>query len=250
MPVFRLRGNLLALVDLGDLLELPSDARKRDVNLVVLQADDLQFGLLVDTIHDTEEIVVKPLGRELKGLDVYAGATIMGDGRVALILDVTGLAARAGVAASERRIGSQQSKEARASEAPAEKLLIFRAGGEAPMALPLAAVARLEEFPRARLEHIGDGDAIQYRGEILPLVYLSEMFGGRRAEADLIQVVVHTHEGRSVGFVVDAIDDIVEQQPAAVRRSARRGVLGAAVIQGRVTELLDIESARSMMEEV
>ena len=132
----------------------------------------------------------------------------------------------------------------------ADALWRLWAKGEAPMALPLAAVARLEEFPRARLEHIGDGDAIQYRGEILPLVYLSEMFGGRRAEADLIQVVVHTHEGRSVGFVVDAIDDIVEQQPAAVRRSARRGVLGAAVIQGRVTELLDIESARSMMEEV
>ncbi len=251
VPVFRLRGNLLSLVDLGDLLELEPDATPRDVNLVVLQADDLQFGLLVDTIHDTEEIVVKPLGRELKGLDVYAGATIMGDGRVALILDVTGLAARAGVAVSERRIGSQQAQEAaRGAQVPAEKLLIFRAGGDAPMALPLAAVARLEEFPRARVEHMGSSDAIQYRGEILPLVYLSELFGGQRAPTELLQVVVHTFADRSIGFVVDAIDDIVEQQPAAVRRSGRRGMLGASVIQGRVTELLDVESARSMMEEI
>ncbi|MFO0593302.1 MAG: chemotaxis protein CheW [Polyangiaceae bacterium] len=249
VPVFRLRGNLLALVDLGELLELDTDDTARDVNLVVLQADDLQFGLLVDTIHDTEEIVVKPLGRELKGLDVYAGATIMGDGRVALILDVTGLAARAGVAVSERRISSSAAQDgAHADHGPAEKLLIFRAGGDAPMALPLAAVARLEEFPRTRVEHMGETDAIQYRGEILPLVYLSEMFGGRRAEGDLLQVVVHTFQGRSVGFVVDAIDDIVEQQPTAMRRSGRRGMLGAAVIQGRVTELLDVESARSMME--
>jgi two-component system chemotaxis sensor kinase CheA len=251
VPVFRLRGNLLSLVDLGDLLELEPDPTPRDVNLVVLQADELQFGLLVDTIHDTEEIVVKPLGRELKGLDVYAGATIMGDGRVALILDVTGLAARAGVAVSERRIGSQAAQEAaRGEQVPPEKLLIFRAGGDAPMALPLAAVARLEEFPLSRVEHVGSSDAIQYRGEILPLVYLSELFGGRRAQSELLQVVVHTFAGRSIGFVVDAIDDIVEQQPAAVRRSGRRGMLGAAVIQGRVTELLDVESARSMMEEV
>ena len=249
VPVFRLRGNLLALVDLGELLELETDDTARDVNLVVLQADDLQFGLLVDTIHDTEEIVVKPLGRELKGLDVYAGATIMGDGRVALILDVTGLAARAGVAVSERRISTSAAQDgAHADQGPAEKLLIFRAGGDAPMALPLAAVARLEEFPRTRVEHMGETDAIQYRGEILPLVYLSEMFGGRRAESELLQVVVHTFQGRSVGFVVDAIDDIVEQQPTAMRRSGRRGMLGAAVIQGRVTELLDVESARSMME--
>ena len=251
VPVFRLRGNLLSLVDLGDLLELETDPTPRDVNLVVLQADDLQFGLLVDTIHDTEEIVVKPLGRELKGLDVYAGATIMGDGRVALILDVTGLAARAGVAMSERRIGSREAQEAaRRDSLPPEKLLIFRAGGDSPMALPLAAVARLEEFPRSRVEHVGNADAIQYRGEILPLYYLSEIFGGPRASSELLQVVVHTFAGRSIGFVVDAIDDIVEQRPAAVRRSGRRGMLGAAVIQGRVTELLDVESARSMMEEV
>jgi two-component system chemotaxis sensor kinase CheA len=101
--VYRLRGNLLPLVFLDRALEIPNEARSREVtNIVVLQADDRQFGLVVDGINDTEEIVVKPLGKELKGLTCFAGATIMGDGRVALILDVPGIAQRTNVVGSSR----------------------------------------------------------------------------------------------------------------------------------------------------
>jgi two-component system, chemotaxis family, sensor kinase CheA len=248
VPVYRLRGNLLPLVELSRVLELSSSDEPRDLNMIVLQADDRQFGLLVDHIFDTEEIVVKPLGRELKGLDTYAGATIMGDGRVALILDVAGLAERAGVASSERRIALEDEARQRAQQpVDSEQLLLFRSGQTVRMAIPLAAVARLEEFARGRIEHVGGEEVVQYRGQILPLVHLSEVFGLPRGESEMLQVLVHANGTRQVGFVVDAIEDVIEQQIVSSRRGGRAGTLGSAVIQGRVTEILDAEAVRGLV---
>jgi len=242
VPVFRLRGNLLALVELSATLNLERK-QQGDLNIVVLQADNRQFGLLVDSINDTEEIVVKPLSRELKGLNVYAGATIMGDGHVALILDVMGLGERAQVSASQQRLAGD--KPGAAAEQAAEPLLLFRTAGGARMALPLGSVARLEEFPRNKVERLGDESVVQYRGEILPLIDLSRCFGQHgQNDGESLQVVVHSDTGGSVGFVVEAIDDIVDGTMSARRRGGRRGVLGSAVIQGRVTELLDVEAIR------
>jgi two-component system chemotaxis sensor kinase CheA len=247
VPVFRLRGSLLALAELSCVLGIDTDSTPRDVNIVVLQADERQFGLLVDDIYDTEEIVVKPLGRELKGLNVYAGATIMGDGRVALILDVAGLAERTGVVVADRR-GSRDNggyERNRSSDGLKEPLLLFRSGPASRMAIPLRAVARLEEFSRSRVERVGSEQVVQYRGEILPLVYLGEVFGEEIRHGDTLQVVVHTYDGKNVGFVVDAIEDVVEEEFSATRRGGRSGVLGSAVIQGKVTELLDADALRS-----
>ena len=241
VPVFRLRGNLVSLVELSRTLHLPT-SQQDDFNIVVVQADDRQFGLLVDSINDTEEIVVKPLGRELKGLNVYAGATIMGDGRIALILDVMGLAESSQVSASQRN-GAKD--EAASSSTDFERLILFRTSAGARMALPLDSVARLEEFPRSRVERVGDEEVVQYRGEILPLIHLSQTFGGPRAENDPLQVVVHSDARGCVGFVVEAIDDIVEDTIATRRQGGRPGVLGSAVVQGRVTELLDANAVRS-----
>jgi len=248
VPVFRLRGNLLALVDLGEVLELGRRDPARDINMIVLQADDRQFGLLVDDIFDTEEIVVKPLGRELKGLSTYAGATIMGDGKVALILDVAGLAERANVGAAARRISAENEGRRQQQNAMSDQqLLLFRSGPTSRMAIPLDAVARLEEFARSRVEHVGGEDVVQYRGEILPLVYLSEVFGEARGGADTLQVLVHADGDRTVGFVVDAIEDVIQQEIKATRRGGRPGTLGSAVIQGRVTEILDAEAVRGLV---
>ena len=249
VPVFRLRGNLLALVELGSVLELEpnADAAQRDVNMIVLQADDRQFGLLVDDIFDTEEIVVKPLGRELKGLSTYAGATIMGDGKVALILDVVGLAERAGVASVERRIARDAGERARPNGGHNQLLLLFRSGASSRMAIPLDSVARLEEFARTRVERVGGEEVVQYRGDILPLVYLSEVFGEARGGSDTLQVLVHASGDRHVGFVVDAIEDVIEQEITASRSGGRPGTLGSAVIQGRVTEILDAEAVRGLV---
>ncbi len=240
VPLFRLRGSLLALVELSGVLEMNDPRPPRDVNIVVLQADERQFGLLVDAIYDTEEIVVKPLGRELKGLDVYAGATIMGDGEVALILDVSGLAERSGVTAEPRRNEHEPSVAAREGAARRyEKLLLFRSGGNSRMAIPLDAVARLEEFSRELVERVGRDEVIQYRGDILPLLHVCDVFGESRSEGPTLRVVVHSSPTGNVGLVVDAIEDVVETELCGAMRSGRAGTLGVAAIHGHVTELVD-----------
>jgi len=226
----------------------------RNVNIVVLQADDHHFGLVVDEINDTEEIVVKPLGKQLKGISTFAGATIMGDGQVALILDVLGLAQRANVVPEirDRSVG-EKTAETESQHDDGESLLLLRGPDDGRMAMPLSLVARLEEFTRSSVERAEGRYVVQYRGQILPLIYLSaalperrqEPRGGEPAEAgredEKIQVVVYTDQGRSVGLVVERILDIAHEKVAAQKHTGREGILGLVVVQGRVTELLDVK---------
>jgi two-component system chemotaxis sensor kinase CheA len=243
-PVYRLRGNLLPLVYLNQELGFESQASTDAVNIVVLQADSRQFGLVVDGISDTEEIVVKPLGKQLKGIASYAGATIMGDGKVALILDAMGLAQRAHVVTEESR--EQILKEIDDMEieqaADRQTLLIFSPGNETRMAVPLSMVARLEEFSRNVVERSGEKEVVQYRGEIMPLIHLSETFGmsSTRGESETMHVIVYSDQGRSVGVVVDSIIDIVEETVTIKKGSAGHALLGSAVVQGKVTDMLDV----------
>ncbi len=246
-PVYRLRGNLLPLVYLNHVLGYTSsDVNSDIVNIIVLQADDRQFGLVVDGVNDTEEIVVKPLGKELKAISAFAGATIMGDGRVALILDVLGVAQRSGVISETRERSLRETlAHGDAHNAGREALLLFQVSDTGRMALPLSKVARLEEFPRAMLERAGRRDVVQYRGEILPLVVLREMLGCDDNVSDPsvpLQVVVYSERGRSIGLVVDRILDIVEDDVAIRAAGSREGILGAAVIQGKVTDMLDVHA--------
>jgi two-component system chemotaxis sensor kinase CheA len=227
-------------------------AEENSVNIVVLQADERQFGLVVDQINDTEEIVVKPLRQQLKVLKIFAGSSIMGDGRVALILDVLGLAQYAGVV-RETRDHAQAEKNQKAAEVAADKqtFLLFAGPGDSRMAIPLSTVARLEEFPVAQVEMSGSQWVTQYRGKILPLIRLDVVPEGRRnkqrtlqapptLDSKPIQVLVLNHGGRSFGLVVEQILDIVEDR-ADVRSAANRAaVLYSVVIGNRVTELLDI----------
>lgn len=246
VPLFRLRGNLLALADLREVLELAPDPEPRDTSIIVLQSDERQFGLLVDQIYDTEEIVVKPLSRELKRLSIYAGATIMGDGRVALILDVGGLGDRTGVAEAEGRPTSARTESGEFVTQRPEQLLVFRLGGDCRMALSIASVARLEEFRPDLVERVGRTPVVQYRNSILPLIYLNDIFCESISASAALQVVVHTHEGRDVGLVVEAIEDVVEHDVSSTLPGGRQGVIGSTVIQGRVTELLDPIAVRSL----
>jgi two-component system chemotaxis sensor kinase CheA len=212
---------------------------------VVLQAEDRQFGLVVEGVTDTEEIVVKPLGRQLKGIPTFAGATIMGDGRLALILDVLGLAQRAKVVTEGRERGAVTTGEnADSSAVDTQALVVLRVGSDGRVALPLARVARLEEFPRHLVERGSGQDVVQYRGEIMPLVDVAQALGVPPGDtgSELMQVVVHTSGGRSVGLVVEEILDIVEEHVSTAAVASRRGLLGSAVVQGRVTDLLDIEA--------
>lgn len=244
--VYRLRGNLLPLVDLRHELGLGERSADDEVmNIVVLQAEDRQFGLVVEGVTDTEEIVVKPLGRQLKGIPTFAGATIMGDGRLALILDVLGLAQRAKVVTEDRERSSVASvASGESGEQSTQALVVLRVGRDARVALPLSRVARLEEFPRDLVERGSGQDVVQYRGEIMPLVDVARALGvpAGAADSELMQVVVHTSGGRSVGLVVEEILDIVEEHVSVAAVASRRGLLGSAVVQGRVTDLLDIEA--------
>jgi two-component system, chemotaxis family, sensor kinase CheA len=247
-PVYRLRGKLLPIVFLNEQLSLPdglADVPDQCINIVVLQADGRQFGLVVDDVRDTEEIVVKPLGKELKGVSVFAGATIMGDGRVALILDVLGLGQHSGAVRGTRdaagpHLGTTRAAAGATDAVAPTTLLLFTVSDEREMAIPLEMVARLEEFPRDRVEVVGRRRVVQYRGEILPLIDLPETLGTGPGAADTLQVIVYTEDDRSVGFVVGRILDVVDETVHVQRSSSQQGVLGAAIVQGKVTEILDV----------
>jgi two-component system chemotaxis sensor kinase CheA len=243
-PVYRRRGSLLPIAYLNQVLGLESAGRAEAVNMVVLQAEDRQFGLVVDAINDTQEIVVKPLGKQLKGLTVYAGATIMGDGRVALILDVLGIGQRSGVLAESREQARAAAEQKTQSGIEQQRLLLFRAGSFEHLAVPLSLVARLEEFPRKSIEHAGGRQVVQYRNRILPLVPLREVLDSgvedHGQEADPVQVVVFNDGERSVGLVVDQILDVAEEAVTVRQKSGRKGLLGSAVVGKRVTDFLDL----------
>ncbi len=255
--LYRLRDKLLPLIDLRATLDdgrLAGAEGETDgaMNILVLEAQGRPFGLVVDEIHDTQEIVVKPLGALLKSLSLFAGATILGDGGVALILDVMGLAERAHLLGENR--DKQKSKAAATQATKAlEPLLLFGVPGGGRMAVALSQVARLEEFPAAALERTGDGEVVQYRGDIMPVQRLSAVIPERRrtareveaeAEAegarDRVPVVVFDVGGERFGLLVDRIHDVVEEDLAGMRPGTRRGVRGSMVLQGKVTELLDV----------
>jgi two-component system chemotaxis sensor kinase CheA len=256
-PVYRLRGRLLPLVYLNRELQIaPAESDQPSghaaTNIVVVQADGREFGLVVDEITDTEEIVVKPLGKRLKGISAYSGATIMGDGRVALILDILGLAQLARVigesresALKEKDKDKNKGKDETATDH--QTLLLVQCGSQGRMAIPLSLVARLEEFPPSAVEFAGEQEVTQYRGQIMPLIRLSRLLQLSSPEAattgeERMQVVVYSESGHSVGLVVDRIIDIVDEKLVLQNPAQRRGVLGSSVIQKRITDLLDVPS--------
>lgn len=243
-PVYRRRGNLLPIAYLNDVLGLTARDKEQSASMVVLQAEDRQFGLVVDGINDTQEIVVKPLGKQLKGLTLYAGATIMGDGRVALILDVLGIGQHSGVFGEAREQSRVAVKEAVQSDIKTQRLLLFRAGLYERLAIPLSLVARLEEFPLSAIEYAGGGQVVQYRDHILPLVSLRSVLEPDAPHScnspNPVQVVVFNEGDRSVGMVVDQILDVAEEAVTVRQQSSRKGLLGSAVVGKLVTDFLDL----------
>jgi two-component system, chemotaxis family, sensor kinase CheA len=267
VPVYRMRGRLLPLVYLNEELKLAKQAGKEidqdeATNIVVLQANEHPFGLVVNEINDSEEIVVKPLSKQLRGLKIFAGATIMGDGKVALILDVVGLAQNASIL-SEVRDGALAEKTAEVladrdqNRAEKQSFLLFAGPDDGRMAVPLRTVARLEEFPASLVEKSGGEWVVQYRGKILPLIRLDVILEERRTrmrhghktvEPDPMQVLVCNEEGRTLGIVVERILDIVEDRAEVKSPATREGIVCAVVINDRVTELIDIPALQRIAE--
>jgi two-component system chemotaxis sensor kinase CheA len=238
-PVYRLRGHLLPLVRLRDQLQLGA-APPGPVFLLVVQAEGRQFGLVVDSILDTEEIVVKPLGKELKGLAVYAGATIMGDGRVALILDIIGIARRVGLLNEQSSALSGRAQETRGATDGRQSLLLVGLGEGRQAAISLSSVARLEEFPLDSIEFAAGCEVVQYRGEIMTLVDIPRALGFPVKDGEGRRVVVYVLDGRSYGLCVERIIDVLDSEVKIHALTARPGILGSAVVHKRVTDFLDI----------
>ncbi|MCW2857731.1 MAG: CheA signal transduction histidine kinase [Marmoricola sp.] len=237
-PLLRLRGHLLPLVSMAEVLGRARPAFE-SLTIVVVQADDLRFGICVDEVHDTQEIVVKPIGRQLKALPTYAGATIMGDGRVALILDVPGIAHAHAMAQNPRSDAAKATGEAESTA-----LLVLEVGGGSRAALPLREVSRLEEFSVDRIERSGSAEAVQYRDGILPLVRLAPAIGLVESvrDDDQVSVVVHESGTSRIGIVIDRVLDVIDVTVVCSDVGRRAGVLGSAVIGDRVTDLVDLDA--------
>ena len=254
-PVFRLRERLLPLVFLRELLnerrpfgpQSMPDRQGRALHIAVLDAEGRTFGLVVDDVNDAEEIVVKPLGEPLKNVTVLAGATILGDGHVGLILDVPGLARAAGIADSVERTPRTAIGAVNPLALNPHLVVEVRSGWR--VAVPLARVTRLEEFARAWIERTGERDVVQYRGSIVPIARLARLLDPRMREEPWparIPAVIFESYGRPLALAVSKVVDIVNEPPEAQPVVGRPGIAAAAVLQGRVVDLLDLDAVLAL----
>ncbi len=243
----RLRQRLLPVVDVAEVLNLPRqsdsmgmDSRADDRLVVVCHVGGHRFGIIVDSILHTEEIVVKPISSKLRHMSVYSGATILGDGSVILILEPAGVARS--VMESGTRDTAAQSEADLAAElmASAERslLLLFRAGGTNLKAIPLAFIGRLEEFEHAKIEDTGGRSVVQYQGRLMPILGYQPQ-GGFDLEARQPVLVFHQQD-REIGMAVDEIVDVVEVSIQIDTSHATPGTVGATIIDGKAVEIVDV----------
>jgi two-component system chemotaxis sensor kinase CheA len=254
VPVYRLRGELLPLVVLTDVLQMsqPAAAARQSAQILVLQAVGHRFGLIVERVRNTEEIVVKPLHKLLNRLAVYSGATIMGDGRVALILDVVGLARRAAVVDAEQTESSPNEVDPNESEEDdseydgANEYLLCAVGGDDQIAVPLVDVARLEEIPHVSIQRSTGQPVIPYRRRIMPLLSLDRTGQVTPRPHGGVPVVVHNVGSRCVGLMVEQIVDIATAAEPLDTSQQQTAIRGRILIDGRVVDVVDIrELARA-----
>ncbi len=235
-PVLRLRDRLLPLVSLTDLLHLGEKGTMEGVpTIVVAQVGSTTLGIIVDRVFDTEEIVVKPVAPILRHITMFSGNTILGDGSVIMILDPNGIARAVGLGGSAEQRTLPPIAADTGGNGGRVALLLFRAGGETPKAVPLSLVARLEDIPRDRIEDSCGNLVTQYRGRLMPLVALSDGVSDQPTRS----ILVFTDRDRNMGLMVDEIVDVVEDRMEIELSGERPGLLGTAIIAGRATDVLD-----------
>jgi len=246
--ILTLRDRLVPLLRLADILGEPdSRGADRAMNIVLLDAGGSEYGLVVDQLHDTVEIVVKPLGRHLQGIRDYAGATILGNGEVALILDAVGIAERSGsmggaqAASASREVG-EETREL-------QSLLIFHNGPNEPCAVPIELVKRVEKLDPSRVENLGGRRTMQYEGQSLPLVMLKDI--AAVSDLEMSQqwvVIVFERAGLPLGLLAAEPLDLIETAADLDTVTLRQpGIAGSVILGGRTTLMVDIfELAASM----
>lgn len=258
-PVLRLRDQLLPLVYLSDVLGLERsagnnaqdsqdtdataaiarriEAKGDDEFVVVTQVGTFRFGIVVDRVFDTEEIVVKPVAPILRDISVFSGNTILGDGSVIMILDPNGIADACGDVKDEN---DEAALEAANAQDSSEKIsiLIFNTGGAEPKAVPLSLVSRLEEVECSNIERSNGTDVVQYRGQVMPILRISDNYELRKEGRQ--PLLVFADDTRTMGLAVDEIVDIVEETLRIELPSDCEGMLGTAVVNGMATEIVDV----------
>ena len=246
-PVLRLRSRLLPLVSLRDLLglqqpegegeSLEASAIGTDGFIVVAQVGTYTFGIIVDRVFDTEEIVVKPVAPILRNIPLYSGNTILGDGSVVMILDPNGIATATGEISVTEGAADEALERSGHSSQERIAMLLFQAGDSSPKAVPLALVARLEEVDCKDIESTNSRHVVQYRGQLMPLVSSGGLL--EVPEEGKLPVLVFSDNGRSMGLVVDRIVDIVEDVMEVELADSRPDFVGSAVIDGKATDIID-----------
>ena len=207
--------------------------------IVVTQVGVYEFGIIVDRVFDTEEIVVKPVAKILKSMPLFSGNTILGDGSVIMILDPNGIANTTGGTESSD-MQSENAEETKHIPTSARKtsLLIFSAGDQAPKAVPLSLVARLENIKSTDIEHSGGQMMVQYRGTLMPLIPFGHNVNV--TEKKDMPVLVFSDKVQSMGLIVDEIIDIIEEHIDVQLDAQQQGLLGSAIIDGKATDVVDV----------
>jgi two-component system chemotaxis sensor kinase CheA len=242
--VLRLRDKLLPLIDLAQLLKLEGAQEMLErlansiLTAVVIQVGARTFGVLVDSVFRTEEIVVKPMSSLLRDVGTFSGNTILGDGSVIMIVDPNALGSIVGSVEGQAEAASAAAAAPVAAEESKTALLLFRAGSNTMKAVPLSLITRLEEIELGAIERCNNEDVVQYRGGLMPLVYMQEAPSDR--EDGVQPVLVFTEGGRPVGLAIDEIVDIVEERLDIELKSDAPGVIGAAIIKGKAAEIIDV----------
>ncbi len=244
-PVLRLRNRLLPLVSLRGFLKIEgvddtteTDFAEEETFVIVTQVGQSVFGIIVDRVYDTEEIVVKPTSPVLRNLSVFSGNTILGDGSVIMILDPNGIAGEVGEVVAADHMEASEEQHQITSDQNRETLLLFKGGDNVPKAVPLALVARLEEIEGENIEFSNGKPITQYRGKLMPLIPVAANVE-INVESGRQPVLVFTDGDRSMGLVVDEIVDIIEDRLSIELGSEKPGVFGSAIISGSATDIID-----------
>jgi len=237
--VLRLRDKLLPVAHLGRLLGAGTSGEVENGFVVVTQVGSQTFGIVVDGVFHTEEIVVKPLSSKLRHIAMFSGNTILGDGSVIMIIDPNGIAQAFGSTVTSQMVSDEEAGTTHAAEdEQTTSLLVFRAGSSEPKAVPLALITRLEEIDARKIELSNGRHMVQYRGHLMPLISLSDKV--RVKDEGAQPLLVFSDGSRSMALVVDEIVDIVEDRLDIEVAGGNSGVLGSAVIKGQATEIIDV----------
>lgn len=214
------------------------------VNVVIVTAGAFKYGIRVDELHESAEIVVKPLGMHFSGSSEFSGATILGDGTVALILDVDGVRMLSG-ASESHQIGSEAHEQPgeESQEQDSCSILIIKHAKDEMYAVPLQLVARIERFSISDLQNVGDRKAISYRGGILPLISLDGTVSSQALDVSRNEfyVIVYTVGNDEIGLMASDIRDIVEYKDTIdIRTHKRAGIAGSMIVNGEILQFLDM----------